>query len=294
MDHGIRGALAAALTPLTEDGERLDEAAFGPMCDFLARTGLDGVLAMGTTGEGVLLDVGERRRVIDLMAGAAGRRLAVVAHCGAQTTRETVALAAHAAEAGAQGIAVIPPPYFALDDAALLQHLRAAAHACAPLPFFLYEFAARSGYAIPLDVIARLRDEAPNLAGLKVSDAPWERFEPYLIEGLSIFVGPEALISRGMARGAVGAVSALAAALPELVIAAVRGGTPEAAQRCHDVREEIQRQPFHSAMKALLARRGVPITDGVRGPLRRLDEAERAAFAPVADRLVAACRAPVG
>lgn len=291
MDHGIRGVLAAALTPLTEDGDRLDEAAFHPMCDLLAGTGLDGVLAMGTTGEGVLLDMGERRRVIDLMVAAAGERLTVVAHCGAQTTRDTVALAAYAAAAGARGVAVIPPPYFALDDAALLDHLLAAAHSCAPLPFFLYEFAARSGYAIPLDLIARLRDGAPNLAGLKVSDTPWERFEPYLIEGLSIFVGPESLIARGMERGAVGAVSALAAALPELVIAAVGSGTPEASQRCHDVREEIQRYPFHSAMKALLARRGVPITAAVRGPLRRLDYSERAEFTPVADRLLAACGA---
>jgi dihydrodipicolinate synthase/N-acetylneuraminate lyase len=291
MDRGIRGVLAAALTPLTEDGDRLDEAAFLPMCDLLAGTGLDGVLAMGTTGEGVLLDMGERRRVIDLMVAAAGERLAIVAHCGAQTTRDTVALAAYAAGAGARGVAVIPPPYFALDDSALLAHLRAAVHAGAPLPFFLYEFAARSGYAIPLDVIARLRDVAPNLAGIKVSDTPWERFEPYLIEGLSIFVGPESLIARGMERGAVGAVSALAAALPELVIAAVDSGRPEAAQRCHDVREEIQRYPFHSAMKALLARRAVPITDGVRGPLRRLDDSGRAAFAPVADRLLAACAA---
>jgi dihydrodipicolinate synthase/N-acetylneuraminate lyase len=282
----IRGVLAATLTPLTEDGGKLDEAAFGPMCDFLAGTGLDGVLAMGTTGEGVLLDLAERRRVIELMVAAAGSRLTVVAHCGAQTTRDTVALAAHAAEAGAAGVAVIPPPYFALDPDSIFEHLLAAARACAPLPFFLYEFVARSGYAIPLPVIARLREEAGNLAGIKVSDAPWPAFEPYLIPGLSIFVGPERLIARGLAGGALGAVSALAAALPELVIAAVRGGGAEASERCSSARTEIERFPFHAAMKTILALRGVPVTAGVRRPLRGLSEAERAAFAPVAARLL--------
>ena len=64
-----------------------------------------------------------------------------------------------------------------------------AAEACAPLPFYAYEFAARSGYPIPLGVIERLRRRAPNLVGLKVSDRPWEKLEPYLLEGLDVFIG---------------------------------------------------------------------------------------------------------
>jgi dihydrodipicolinate synthase/N-acetylneuraminate lyase len=287
MNHPIQGVLAASLTPLSEDGERVDEAAFEPMCSFFAAAGLDGILAMGTTGEGVLLEVAERRRIIDLFVAASGPSLKVVAHCGAQTTRDTVALSAHAAEAGADGVAVISPPYFVLDDDSLLRHLRAAAQACAPLPFYIYEFAARSGYAVPLHVIAQLRQEVGNLAGLKVSDTPWDRFEPYLIEDLAIFVGPERLISQGRARGAVGAVSALAAALPELVIEAVASGSSEASERCFTARAEIERFPFHSAMKAILALRGVPVSDGVRQPLRRLSDAERATFEPVAAHLVA-------
>jgi hypothetical protein len=66
------------------------------------------------------------------------------------------------------------------------------------VPFYLYEFEARSGYAIPLAVIERLRDRAPNLAGMKVSDSPWERLEPYLVEGLDVFVGAEALLVDGL------------------------------------------------------------------------------------------------
>ena len=67
---------------------------------------------------------------------------------------------------------MIAPPYFPLDDDELLAHFEAAARACAPLPFYVYEFARASGYAISLPVLARLRDEAPNLAGMKVSDTP--------------------------------------------------------------------------------------------------------------------------
>jgi len=101
---------------------------------------------------------------------------AVAVHCGAQTTRETAELAAHASDLGADAVAVIGPPYFALDDEALLAHFEAAAQACEPVPFYVYEFAARSGYAVPVAVLGRLRDSAPNFTGLKVSDRPWDRF----------------------------------------------------------------------------------------------------------------------
>ena len=56
----LRGALAASVTPLRDGGDALDEGAFGPVVDFLVAGGLDGLLAMGTNGEGILLSVGER------------------------------------------------------------------------------------------------------------------------------------------------------------------------------------------------------------------------------------------
>jgi dihydrodipicolinate synthase/N-acetylneuraminate lyase len=267
----LRGAVAAALTPLRDDGEALDEETFGPYVDFLAAGGLDGVLALGTTGEGFLLPVEQRRRAAEAFVEAAEGRLAVAVHAGAQSTRDTVQLAAHAAELGADGVAVIAPPYFPLDEAELFDHLAAAARACEPTPFYVYEFAARSGYAVPLAVVERLRETAANFRGLKVSDVPWDRFEPYLVEGLDVFVGPEALIGRGVGAGAVGAVSALASAFPELVVAAVRD---PAAARLGAVRETVQRFPFQAALKAVVARRGVPMRPDVRRPLRTLTDAE--------------------
>ncbi|HBV94000.1 MAG TPA: hypothetical protein DEG26_04750, partial [Chloroflexi bacterium] len=100
-----------------------------PLVDFYVRSGLDGLLVLGTTGEGILLDPAERRMVAEAFLAAARDRLAIAVHCGAQSTRDTVALAAHAAAHGAAAVAVIPPPYFALDDASLLRHLTEAARA---------------------------------------------------------------------------------------------------------------------------------------------------------------------
>jgi dihydrodipicolinate synthase/N-acetylneuraminate lyase len=270
----LHGTLAASVTPLRDGGAALDEDAFGPVVDFLADAALDGLLAMGTNGEGILLSAEERRRAAERFLEASTGRLQVAVHCGAQTTADTVALAAHAAEVGADAVAVIAPPYFLLDDEALLAHFAAAAAACTPLPFYVYEFARTSGYAVPQVVIERLREGAPNLAGLKVSDHPWDKFAPYLLEGLDVFVGPESLIAQGMGAGAAGAVSALASAFPELVAAAVRGEPVDVG----GLRQLIERFPRHAALKHVLVRRGVPIREDVRGPLRPLSEAERNAL----------------
>jgi dihydrodipicolinate synthase/N-acetylneuraminate lyase len=271
----LRGALAAALTPLADGGEALDEPAFEPYVDFLATGGLDGLLALGTTGEGFLLPVSQRRRAAELFLDAAKGRLAVAVHCGAQSTVETVRLAAHAAEAGADAVAVIAPPYYRLDDAALAAHFEAAARACAPTPFYVYEFERVSGYAVPPEVVERLRGHVPNLAGMKVSDRPFERVRPYLLDGLDVFVGAEPLVHEGLAAGAAGAVSGLAAAFPELVAEAVHAPSEGVAARLGELRTALERFPYPAALKAVVAARGVAMGEDVRAPLRRLTNEER-------------------
>jgi dihydrodipicolinate synthase/N-acetylneuraminate lyase len=271
----LHGALAASITPLRDSGAGVDEDAFEPLVDFYVRSGLDGIMALGTSGEGILLRTEERRRVADLFLQASDGRLQVAVHCGAQTTADTVALALHAAEVGADAVVVIGPPYFKLDERAQHGHFLAAASACAPLPFYVYEFAATSGYAIAPDVLQRLRDEASNVVGLKVSDTPWDAFSRYLLPGFDVFVGPEALIHEGRAHGAVGAVSALASAFPAEVAEVVHEPSTEGAARLAELRGFVERFPRQAALKRVLALRGVPVREDVRAPLRGLTPEER-------------------
>lgn len=272
----LRGAIAATVTPLRDGGSEIDEGAFGPLVRFLADGGVDGVLACGTTGEGISLSEDERRRVVEGFLAARIGEFQIAVHAGAQTTVETTALATHAKEVGADAVAVIGPPYYALDEEAIFAHLLAAAEACAPLPFYVYEFAKRSGYAIPVPVVERLRDAAPNLAGMKVSDTPWSAVEPYRLEGLDLFVGSEPLVLEGLSNGAVGAVSALATAFPEIVSALVHDQSKRAAEQVASLRRDLEVLPLQAALKEILGARGVPIRPDVRPPLRSLSPDERA------------------
>ena len=275
LDH--RPLVVAAVTPLTDDGAALDTDAIPPYVTFLESHGADGIFACGTTGEGVLLSLDERRR-----AGASYREAlsgTLIVHAGAQNTADTVALATHAAEIGADAVAVIPPPYFALDADALTAHFVAAARACTPLPFYCYAFTARSGYPLPVEVIGRIADAADNLAGLKVSESPFEKVAPYLELGLPVLIGNEPLIAAGLERGAIGTVSGMSAAFPDVVRAALDAGDEAAMARLRDLRGAMESSgQFIAAAKHVLGMRGVPVRPDMRAPLRRLGREEARAL----------------
>jgi dihydrodipicolinate synthase/N-acetylneuraminate lyase len=283
-----RPLVVATITPLKDGGATLDEEAIAPYAAFLADHGADGVFACGTTGEGVLLSLEERRRAARAFRAAVHG--ALIVHAGAQTTADTVALAADAVELGADAVAVIPPPYFPLDDDALTAHFVAAARACAPLPFFCYAFAGRSGYPLPVEVIRRIAASVDNLAGLKVSESPFERVEPYLELGLPVLIGSEPLIPAGIARGAIGTVSGMAAAFPDVVRHALDAADEAATADLAALRSAMEASgQFIAAAKHALGLRGVPVRPDVRRPLRQLTAEEAASF----ERAVAGGLAPV-
>ena len=272
----LHGAIAAAVTPLRDGGLHLHEEGVQKLTAFLAGGGVDGVLACGTTGEGVLLSVAERRRMTELFMQARPDGFQVAVHAGAQTTADTVALATHSLEVGVDAVAVIAPPYFPLDEEELFRHMTAAAAACNPVAFYVYEFSGRSGYAIPPAVIERLRKSAPNLRGLKVSDSPFNAIEPYLgFDGLDVFIGQEPLTLAGIQRGAIGSVSGLASAWPKVVASLVHDRSKAAGARVMELRSGLQGIPFHAAIKEVLVDIGVLEDASVRPPLRGLTDEER-------------------
>jgi dihydrodipicolinate synthase/N-acetylneuraminate lyase len=169
-----------------------------------------------------------------------------------------------------------------------LEHFAAAATACAPLPFYVYEYADRSGYAVPVAVIEQLRERAANLAGMKVSDAPFERVEPYLAIGLDVFIGAEDVVALGLQHGAVGAVSGVAAAFPEAVSALVRDPTAERHALVESLRVALCGQRFQASVKAALGFRGLPVGADVRAPLRPLPATAARRLRGELDRLLGA------
>ena len=259
--------LAASVTPLRDGGAALDEDAIGPMVDFLAAGGVDGLFALGTTGEGVMLSLDERMRAAAAFREACDGTLIV--HCGAQSTADTVALAAHAASIGVDGVAVIPPPYYAFGPDAVLAHLAAAAVGVRPravLPVRLRRPQRLPARAVGGRAAARPRLEPGRPQG--VGGAVRPRRARTSSSGSRSSSGSEPLIPQGLAAGAAGSVSGLAAAFPEVVAAVVRAPDEAGAARLRELRGAIERYPFQAALKVALGARGVPVSADVRAPAR--------------------------
>lgn len=285
----MRGAIVAAITPLQVDGIDVDVQAIHSLVEEFLLAGLDGIFAMGTAGEGLLLGLQERERTAETFIDAAAGRLPVVVNCGAQTTSDTVRLARHSARIGASAVSVIAPPYYPLDNMALVDYFEAAGKACAPLPFFVYIASSRSGYVVPHDVVEQLRARVPNLAGVKVSDSQWERVEAYIASELDVFVGAEAMIRQAVGRGAAGAVSGFANAVPELIVQLVDAPTIEVQEQVVELRQRVRQFPFHAMVRRVLAARGVAILETVRRPLRGLTADEAASLDGIVHDMLRVC-----
>ena len=198
---------------------------------------------------------------------------------GAQPPGDWVAVGAHAGEGGGGGVGFTAPPYYRLDQTALTAHFVAAARACAPLPFYCYTFAARSGYSIPVEVVRRVSQSTDNLAGLKVSESPWSAVEPYLGLGIPVLIGNEPLLPAGLKAGAAGAISGVAAAVPESVRRVLDNPWGEEVETLQRLRAALDASgQFIAAVKYALGRRGVAVQPDVRAPLRMLSDDEKAAL----------------
>ena len=143
----------------------------------------------------------------------------------------------------------------------------AAAAACAPLPFYLYAFSARSGYPITPAVVERVRERSPNLAGMKVSEGTIEVVAAFIDLELPVFVGSERLLPRALTLGAAGSVSGLASVHPAAVAALLHEPSDANLERVKTLRAELEHGTLIANAKRELARQGVPIRPDVRRPL---------------------------
>ncbi|MDP8909110.1 MAG: dihydrodipicolinate synthase family protein, partial [Chloroflexota bacterium] len=114
-DHlEFHGVLPALITPFTPDGAAIDVDALTANVERLIAGGVGGLVPGGSTGEFTTLGHAERRELVETTVAAAAGRAPVVAGTGALSTAETVELSAHAEDAGAAAVMIVPPFYDAL------------------------------------------------------------------------------------------------------------------------------------------------------------------------------------
>lgn len=276
----------ASTTPFTDTGD-FDPGLADEYHHWLAASGVDGVFAVGTTGEFIALEDDERTAVIASAVRVFGSDR-VIAHTGAPSLRQAARLTAAARDVGATRFAAMTP-YFEVAHPDALADYYTELDSIGGGQFYGYHFPSRTTVALPPEQVRNITVRA-GLAGIKVSGLPADETLAYLDPvdpGFEVFTGNDATFAECVRGGALGAVSGMSAAFPTVFVAmrdALRSGDADAVARAQaDVQHVVTacEGVNFALVKKALDLQGVPA-----GPVRvALDEPSAEQVAVLEDTL---------
>jgi 4-hydroxy-tetrahydrodipicolinate synthase len=277
----LRGAMTAIATPFRDDGS-LDLTALEKLVAWQVESGIHGLVPCGTTGEGATLRPEEHTQVIETTVRVAAGRVPVIAGCGTNDTRTTIAGAERAAAAGADGILVVTPYYNKPNRSGMLAHFSAIASAV-ELPIVAYNVPGRTGQNLSVEQTLSLA-EIPGVVGVKEAAGSVEQLASIVEgrpEGFAVLTGDDALALASVALGADGVISVVSNEAPRLMAAmmdAALSGDFAGARSIHYRLLPLMRVNFVESnpvpVKTALARLG-RCGETLRPPLGPPDDATR-------------------
>jgi 4-hydroxy-tetrahydrodipicolinate synthase len=228
-----KGVMPAMTTPFTE-GLEVDWAFAERHASWLQANGCSGIVCLGSLGEAATLGFDEKIKIVRRTVAAVSSSIPVVGAISALSTSEAVHLAQALADAGAEGLMILPPYVYRGDWRETKAHIAAVLRAT-PLPAMLYNNPIAYGTDFLPEQIHELAAEFENLAAVKESSADVRRVTAIRAlsgDRLAIFVGVDDAIVEGIEAGAVGWIAGLVNAFPRESVALFNlavGGNKEAA-----------------------------------------------------------------
>jgi 4-hydroxy-tetrahydrodipicolinate synthase len=297
MSLKLEGVYSVLPTAFTSAGD-LDDASLRKVIDLFLGAGVNGVTALGVTGEAARLDDSERRRVLDVVTGHVAGRIGVVAGTTAEGTRTCISYSRHAKEAGATAVMVSPPRMPKLNSDAVLRHFHTLAEAV-DIEIVVQDYPPISGYAMEPWLLARIAKEIPRARTIKLEDPPTPFKTARILSevekvggvgevGIFGGLGGVFLLEELLA-GATGAMTGFA--FPEILVRIVGLFRAGRVQDAADVfyravplmRFEFQEGIGMAIRKEVLHKRGALASPATRAPGAALDTTTREAL----DRVMA-------
>jgi 4-hydroxy-tetrahydrodipicolinate synthase len=217
MKH-LYGVTTAMVTPFNEKGE-VELSLVEGLTEFLISKGVHCLYPLGTTGEMLRLSVEERKAVAETVVRKANGRVTVYIHVGAMNQDETIELARHAHEIGADGIGVVTPIFFGANDLELEEYfVNVASSVPGDFPVYLYSIPQCASNDISAQVAQNVANRCENVIGIKYSYPDYLRVNDYLNinDGdFSVVPGADRLFLPALAMGCEGVVSGISCVYPE-------------------------------------------------------------------------------
>ncbi len=212
--------IAAAFTPMDKDGN-VYLSAIDKYADWIAKTTIKGVFVCGTTGEFSSLTLTERKEILERWITAAQGRFLIFAHVGSNCQQDSVALAKHAQDMGADAIASIAPSFFKPSSVKeLVNYFKPVAAEAPRLPFYYYHMPAMTGVNLAVDqFLLEAKKEIPTLAGIKFTHNNLMEMGTciHLNNGeFEILHGYDEMLISGLAMGAQAGVGSTYNYIPEV------------------------------------------------------------------------------
>jgi 4-hydroxy-tetrahydrodipicolinate synthase len=285
----LTGCSTALVTPFRPDGS-LDERALYSLAQWQVESGIDGLLACGTTAETPTLSDDEWLQVLRIVAEAAAGRVPVWAGCSHNATRQAVERARKAARVpGITAILTANPWYNKPTQEGQFEHFKAIAEAV-ELPVVLYNIPSRTAANLEPATVLRLIEAADNIRGVKESSGNLPQIAELITlvpRDFQIYAGDDNIALAVLALGGAGLVSVVSNEIPAEMAEMVRAGMAndwETARRIQRKYFRLMQANFWETnpgpAKALLTMMGrigehyrlpmVPVSAGTRGRLERL------------------------
>lgn len=235
---------------------------------FYADKGIKGLYVGGSSGEGFLLSVAERKLMLEAVMEEVGTKLTIIVHVGAAATRDSVELTKHAEKLGAHAISAVPSVYYGLPERSIENHWKTIFES-ADLPFIIYNIPQTTGYELSMNLLKKMISY-PKVVGVKnssMSTYDIQKFKAAGGENFLVFNGPDEQYVSGRIMGADAGIGGTYGVMPELFVAVEKQyseGNIAKAQEIQFVINEIIGEllsfgSLYAAAKEVLKLRGVEI-----------------------------------
>jgi N-acetylneuraminate lyase len=255
------GILPAMITPMDEAGA-FNPRAFERLLAQVYQAGVHGVYLCGSTGEGMLQSIAQRKEVVEVAVKNSPPDKQVIVHVGATTTAGAIELSRHAARAGAHAVSSLPPLVGGYSFAEIKTYYEQLAAAC-ELPLLLYYFPEVSPAIKTADQILELC-AIPNVAGLKFTDYDLYTMLRLKRHGATVFYGRDEMLTAGLLFGADGGIGSFYNIIPELFLTLWRETRENRHEAVMATQEKINRfieitcrYPLFPALKTIFGWMGI-------------------------------------
>ncbi|MCD7779108.1 MAG: 4-hydroxy-tetrahydrodipicolinate synthase [Candidatus Gastranaerophilales bacterium] len=291
MRYNAGEIITAMITPFNEDLS-IDYNSLEKLINHLIKSGTEGILTAGTTGETPTLSHEEEEDLFAFVKEKVNGRAKIIMGAGSNSTETAVKSSIKAQQSGADAVLSVVPYYNKPSQKGIYEHFAAIAQAV-NLPIILYNIPGRTGVNMLPSTIAKLACEFDNIAAVKQSNSDLDLIsdiKSLCPEDFTVYSGDDSLTLPMMSLGAYGVISVashIAGAQMQKMIKAFKSGKVDEALKIHlelyPLFKKLFMAPNPVPVKAALSNFGI-IKEFVRKPLVTLDKNEKEELMSVVNR----------